>query len=268
MGLNRIVGSARLVARLVSLSLAVFPAYHASAAERSAVILLYHRFGSVTGSTTVSDTALERQLAWLNLNVHVGTLRSVIDGLHTKNDRADRPCVAITADDGHRSVYSDLFPRIRRLGIPVTLFVYPSAISHAPYALTWQQLQNMAASGLVDVQSHTYWHPNFHEERAHRQPDDYKKFVDMQLSRSKQAIAAHLGHPVDSLAWPYGIVDEELEQAAFRAGYIRAFTIGDRPASSSDDLLALPRIWISDSDQGRRFATKITSACPLRTQSK
>jgi hypothetical protein len=74
-----------------------------------------------------------------------------------------RLCVAITVDDGHRSVYTDLYPRIVRLRQPVTLFIYPSAISNAPYALTWAKLSEMARSGLVDEQSHTYWHPNFHQ---------------------------------------------------------------------------------------------------------
>lgn len=262
------MGIARILAWFISLISTTVLACDASAAERSAIVLLYHRFGPVAASTTVSDRSLDRQLAWLSQKVHLGTLRSVIENLRANDERADRPCVAITVDDGHRSVYSDLFPRIRRLGIPVTLFIYPSAISRAPYALTWLQLQDMVASGLVDVQSHTYWHPNFHQEKAHRQPDDYKNFVDMQLSRSKQVIAAHIGRPVDSLAWPYGIVDKELEQAASRAGYIWAFIIGNRPASSSDDPFSLPRLWVSDSDQGERFFAKIAAACPLGTGAK
>jgi Polysaccharide deacetylase len=47
----------------------------------------------------------------------------------------------------------------------VTLFVYPSAVSNAAYALTWEQLRELQATGLVDIQSHTYWHPNFREEK-------------------------------------------------------------------------------------------------------
>jgi peptidoglycan/xylan/chitin deacetylase (PgdA/CDA1 family) len=232
-------------------------------AQHSAAILVYHRFGPAAASTTVSDRALDAQLAWLASHMNVGTLNSVISGLRNANAMPGRACVAITADDGHRSVYTNLFPRIRRYGFPVTLFIYPSAISNASYALTWQQLGEMAASGLVDVQSHTYWHPNFHHEKAHRLHEDYERFVAMQLARSKQVIEQRVGRPVDMLAWPYGIVDADLETAARKAGYVFAFTLGNRAALWDTDPLALPRLWISDSDRGARFAAKIKAACPI-----
>lgn len=238
----------------------------AMAGQSSAAILLYHRFGPNAASTTVSDAALDQQLAWLSSHARVGALREVTNGL--KNGGSGRPCVAITVDDGHSSDYTDLFPRLRRYHLPATLFIYPSAISNASYALTWSEISEMVASGLIDVQSHTYWHPNFHVEKAHRSPDDYSVFVAMQLTRSKDVIVRHTGRPVEMLAWPYGIVDAQLEQAASAAGYRFAFIIGDRPAQSGTDPLALPRLWISDSDRGARFAEKIAGACQLDTKDK
>src|SRR6266511_3959307 len=64
---------------------------------------------------------------------------------------------------------------IQQLKIPVTLFIYPSAISNADYAMTWAQLAEMKASGLVDIQSHTFWHPNFNVERKRLTPAAYEK---------------------------------------------------------------------------------------------
>lgn len=54
-----------------------------------------------------------------------------------------------------------MFPLLKKYQIPATLFIYPSAISNASYALTWDQLKEMKETGLIDVQSHTFWHPNF-----------------------------------------------------------------------------------------------------------
>jgi peptidoglycan/xylan/chitin deacetylase (PgdA/CDA1 family) len=259
---NGTTGAPRLLAICVLFCVAAAQA----AAQRSAAILLYHRFGAKAASTTVSDAALDQQLAWLSSHARVGTLSEVMNSL--QNGGRGGPCVAITVDDGHNSDYADLFPRLRRYHLPATLFIYPSAISNASYALTWPELSEMAASGLIDVQSHTYWHPNFHVEKAHRSADDYSSFVGMQLSRSKDVIMRHTGQPVDMLAWPYGIVDAQLEQAASAAGYRFAFTIGDRAAQSGTDPLALPRLWISDSDRGARFAAKIATACPSDTKDK
>jgi len=235
----------------------------AVAAPTGAAILVYHRFGSSAGPTTVSDAALDTQLAWLARHVRVAPLRNVVAALRAGNTAAGRPCAAITADDGHRSVYTDLFPRIRRYRLPVTLFIYPSAISNAGYALTWPELAEMQASGLVDVQSHTYWHPNFHQEKSRRTPDDYRAFVTMQLVRSKQVLETRTGRTVDMLAWPFAIHDAELEGAASRTGYVAGFLLGNQPAFPTDDMLALPRVWVSDSVRDAQLTRIVGPICPI-----
>jgi Predicted xylanase/chitin deacetylase len=103
--------------------------------------------------------------------------------------------VVVVADDGHRSVYTDLFPLIKRFQIPVTLFIYPSAISNpsAPYAMTWEQLAEVKASGLVDIQSHTFWHPNFKVDKKRLAPAAYEKLVQDQLVKSKTVLDQRLG---------------------------------------------------------------------------
>jgi peptidoglycan/xylan/chitin deacetylase (PgdA/CDA1 family) len=223
-------------------------------------ILVYHRFDrAVAGPTTITLAALEDQLAWLAAHHYrIVTLRTALAELEGGVARPPAPAVAITDDDGHESVYTILFPLIRKAEIPVTLFIYPSAISNAPYALTWAQLQEMQASGLVDVESHTYWHPNFKSERRRRSHADYEAFVDDQLGRSKAVIEKQLGRRADLLAWPYGIFDPDLEAAAKRAGYSAAFAYGGGPAAPGDDLLALPRVAVSDADRGDRFGAILT----------
>lgn len=218
-------------------------------------ILVYHRFGpTVTDAMTVTTAVFDEQLAWLRAHdyriIPLRELLAALDGGEPLPARA----VVITADDGHRSVYSDMWPLIRRYGFPVTLFVYPSAISNADYALTWPQLAEMVGTGLVDVQSHSYWHPNFHRERARLSADAYRALAMMQLTKSRDVIARRLGGPVDLLAWPFGIHDAQLAQWAREAGYVAAFTLERRPARRGDDPLALPRYLMTDQDRGTRFA--------------
>lgn len=211
-------------------------------------VLVYHRFDpAAPGPTTVRTTTFESQLAAMRLRGRrIVPLREALAELgKSRGSQA-----AITVDDGHVSVHSQLFPALRRLDAPVTLFIYPSAISNAAYALTWAQVREMQASGLVDVQSHTYWHPNFKTERRRRSDKDYLAFVDDQLARSKSVLEARLDKPVDMLAWPFGIVDAELEAAARRAGYVAAFAYEGGPMAAGDDPLALPRIPITDGYRG------------------
>jgi len=222
-------------------------------------ILVYHRFGAtVMDSMTVRTETFEQQIAWLKENGYqIIPLRLLLESLRNPQLAPPPHAVVITVDDGHRSVYTEMLPVIRRERIPVTLFIYPSAISNADYALTWEQLKEMSGTGLVDVQSHTYWHPNFHHEAANRDPKDYEAFVRKQFLQSQATTDHQLGGTVDLLAWPFGIYDTQLEQWARDCGYIAAFTLERRGAAKGDDLMALPRFLITDADRGARFAALI-----------
>ena len=143
------------------------PPAGAAGASGAVPLLLYHRLGSVShDEMTVTTPVLETQLKAIQDNGYkVIPLSMLMAALGDSAVPLPERSVVLTSDDGHRSVYTDLFPLIKKLKVPLTLFIYPSAISNADYAMTWAQLQEMKASGLVDIQSHTYWHPNFNIDR-------------------------------------------------------------------------------------------------------
>ena len=239
------------------------PATASRAAEAGAVpILLYHRLGPVShDEMTVTTPVVEAQLkAIVDNGYKVIPLAALMAALGDSAVALPERAVVLTSDDGHRSVYTELFPLIQRLKLPLTLFIYPSAISNADYAMTWAQLQEMKASGLVDIQSHTYWHPNFNVDRKRLAPAAYDKFVRDQLVKSKEVLEQRLGGKVDLLAWPFGIHDQQLEQAAKAAGYEAAFTIERRPVTRADGLMTLPRFIVTDFDRGSRFLSLLGAA--------
>jgi len=229
-------------------------------------ILVYHRMGrSVTDQMTVKTSVFASHLAYLRSHGYtVIPLRRLIDYMRGEAPAPPVRSVVITADDGHKSVFSDMYPLIARYHIPVTLFIYPSAISNAKYAMTWQQLSQMRDSGLVDIQSHTYWHPNFKREKKRLSGDAYEKFVRLQMVRSKEVLEQRLGGRVDVLAWPFGIYDEELMRAAAQAGYVAALSLERRPAGRSDNVMALPRYLMVNPVQGEVFARLLEAAAPAQ----
>lgn len=222
----------------------------ATPSARALSILAYHRFGStVADSMTVRSATFAAQLQFLRKhNYRIVPLRPAVLALQAHAALPAR-AVAISVDDGHRTVYSDLLPLVLEAQIPVTLFIYPSAISNAAYAMSWQQLAELRASGCFDIQSHSYWHPNFKIEKRRLPPADYARFVQLQLEKPRQVLRQKLGVEADLLAWPFGIYDAELMTAARAAAYLAAFSIDARPVSADDALLALPRFLMVD-DQG------------------
>jgi len=227
-------------------------------------ILLYHRFGaSVADSMTVTTPVFESHLNYLRQNGYtVIPLRQLVNYYLGKGPVPPRKAVVIVVDDGHKTVYSDMLPLVKKYRIPVTLFLYPSAISNASYAMTWDQIRELRKTGLFDLQGHTYWHPNFKKEQKKLTPADYQKFVDMQLRKSKDKLARELGSSVDMLAWPFGIYDDWLTAKAAEAGYIAAFSIERRHADGSDKAMRLPRYLLNNADKGKVFERIVSGGNP------
>lgn len=239
-------------------------------ADRGVPILLYHRFApTVADSMTITTAVFESHLKYLRDNGYtVIPLRAVVDWLLGKGPAPPPRSVVITADDGHRSVFTEMYPLVMRYHVPVTLFIYPSAISNASYAMTWEQLRQLKQTGLFDIQSHTLWHPNFKVEKRRLAPADYEKLVDTQLRKPIVILKDRLGANVDMLAWPFGIYSPELMQHAAQAGYIAAFTIEQGRASPAYNMMALPRYLLSNSDRGAVFARIVEGSATVARKSR
>jgi hypothetical protein len=235
-------------------------------------ILVFHRFaGEALDSMTLRTATFRAQLRMLQeFSCQVISLLSWVEWrlALARGDAATLPprAVVLTADDGHRSQFEVMAPLLRELGWPVTLFVYPSAISNADYAMTWPQLRELAADPLVSVQSHTYWHPNLLRERERLPPAAFHRFAADQLSRSREKLQARLDQPVTLLAWPFGQSDDALAQQASQAGYAAAFSLGNRSASAVDSLYAVPRHLIVDNIDARQLAARLDAAFGARSR--
>lgn len=266
---------------------------------REIAILVYHRFAETAeDSMTVRTQTFETQLRFLReRGYQFVPLRDVVTWLRAQQDDVKRAtpaapepasqttdaaasnrapasapvtlplkAVAITVDDGHRSVYDVMLPIVQREHLPVTLFVYPSAISNAPYTLTWNQLRTLHDTGLFDVQSHTWWHPNFNIERRRQAPDEFRRFVLTQFRHSRERIEAEVGTDVDMLAWPFGVYDEELMTLAGEAGYKAAFTLDAHKVTAGARPLAMPRFLMVDASTpavlARLLRETVTPAVP------
>jgi len=218
-------------------------------------ILVYHHFGTtVTDSMTVTTPVFASQLKRIRDGGYkVIALRELVAYLRGQGPAPAPRTVVITVDDGHRTIYTDMAPLVKSYSVPVTMFIYPSAISNAKWALTWPQIKELHATGLFEVESHTYWHPNFRIEQKRLDRQAYEKFVDWQMRRSKEVLEQRTSARVELLAWPFGIYDRWLMSAAQGAGYTAGFTLERRPVTVSDPIMSLPRYLVTDADRGAAF---------------
>ena len=263
-GKDKLFGVASLIFFFVGLSSAKaeLRAKEGSLFEEGIPILLYHRLGPVVADRmTVTTNVFELQLKYIIDHGYIAIPLRQLTNYHLgKTQRLSYRSVVITADDGHRSVYTDMFPLLKKYRIPATLFLYPSAISNASYAMTWDQIREIKRSGLVDFQSHTFWHPNFWKEKERLKAVEYEHFMEMQFSKSKERLEKELGTEVDMLAWPFGIYDDQLIGKAVEAGYVAALTMERNRANGSGRLMALPRYLISNEDREKAFGRILTGS--------
>ncbi|MFA7404877.1 MAG: polysaccharide deacetylase family protein [Pelobacteraceae bacterium] len=229
-------------------------------------ILLYHRFGpTVADGMTITTPVFESHLKYLKDNGYkVIPLRQLVDWYQKKGPAPAAKSVVIVEDDAHKSVYTDMLPLAKKYNVPVTVFIYPSAISNAKYAMTWDQLRELKKTGLFDLQSHTYWHPNFKRDKKKMKRQEFEKSVTTQLTKSRAKIEKELGGKVDMLAWPFGIFDDYLLKKAAEAGYVATFTIVAHHAGASDSVNKLPRYLLINADQGKAFAQVVAGTAPAR----
>ena len=156
-------------------------------------VLLYYRFHAADAKPpcTISMQEVEQQLEWLAAKGYrFLKLQAAVDALRQEQP-AESPLLALIVDDADVSSYLLLFPLLRRRGIPLTLFVHPSAVSQSENALSWAQLGEMVLSGLVDVQ----YHP---APRAEVAPNGKRR------SQWRERMELELGTRIEMLVWPYG----------------------------------------------------------------
>lgn len=117
--------------------------------------------------------------------------------------------------------------------------------------VTWDQIREMQASGLVEIASHTedLHHGTLANPQGNVEPAalarrfdaasgtyesdaEYRRRIHDDLVRSADVIETETGKRPRTLVWPYGATNTETEAIARRAGYDFTFSLNDRRISS------------------------------------
>ena len=187
-------------------------------------ILAYHRFGDKDGKMVVSPEAFAAQLKYLADNDYrVIRLADLVEFLAGKRS-LPRRAVVITADDGYASVYRHAFPLLKQYGFPATIFVYTDFIG-ASDALTWAQMQEMIATGLVDIESHSKSHESLVAMLPGESERGYRSRIGKELTAGRDLLQRKLGVSISIFAYPYGDANAVVVEQAQKADYLLAVTV-------------------------------------------
>jgi peptidoglycan/xylan/chitin deacetylase (PgdA/CDA1 family) len=188
-------------------------------------ILCYHRFDGAPNKMSVSTSRFAEQLDWLARNDYRVIRLSQLIGFLQGREALPKRSVVITIDDGYESVHRHALPALRKHGFPATLFVYSDFVG-AGAALSWAQIAELKASGLVDIQAHSKTHRNLIERLAGETDERYRQSLDAEIRAPREAIEKRLpGQQVRHFAFPYGDANEAVLETLMRQQYQLAVTV-------------------------------------------
>lgn len=178
--------------------------------------------------------------------------------------------LAITFDDAFASVKQHAAPILARHGVPATVFA-PTAYMDGGKRLGWPGIEHWQRSASADeleamdwsdlkqlvelgweIGSHTRTHPRL------TLVDDPS--LTLELEASREELSDRLGRSCETIAYPYGDVDEHVVEGAKSAGYLAGAALS-RGLHRLGPYLQ-PRVGVYHDDSWPRFQLKI--ARPMR----
>ena len=210
-------------------------------------ILCYHSVQPCWESPLAVEPAdFARQAAWLRTRRRVLPLDVALSRLDSSG-RLPRGEAALTFDDGFAALHDQAMPVLTRERLPATVFLVAQTLTEAGQPVDWvdtpgteplhtlslDQVLEMQDAG-VDFQSHSWAH---HDLTSLPFEDCVRD-----LRESREFLSDLLGRRVTLLAYPRGLHDRQVREAAERAGYTHAFALPVSPEEPTR--FAVPRVGI------------------------
>jgi peptidoglycan/xylan/chitin deacetylase (PgdA/CDA1 family) len=212
-------------------------------------ILLYHRIEDSTASTATAPAVFRQHLAslkeqgWKSLSAdEFGFIMKSGRGLPDKS-------FLVTFDDGYETIRTAALDILREFDFKAISFLSTKLLrdsTNQPGAssggdeldayLSWDQVRELQASGLVDCQSHSHTHNNFNGYALEDITRDLATSVDL-LAKGLRLPRSHFSH----LAWPWGLSKAEWRQAATKAGFTYQYAVARQSCRIASPLDQIPR---------------------------
>ncbi|MFN0316548.1 MAG: polysaccharide deacetylase family protein [Burkholderiales bacterium] len=232
---------------------------------RRVPVLMYHRIGSAQGDWERRFCISPSQFcAHMDALSHHGwqpcSLRTFVTWIRGECTVPERT-VLITFDDGYLGLYEHALPILGARGWPFVLFVVPALVgkhdlwsanenpSGRTYPLLgWNHLREMQTHH-ASMGSHSLNHANL------TALGDTELSNELTVSRAQ--LEDRLGAPITELAYPYGLHDERVVQAARLAGYATAFSVRSGFNGKDSDRMRIRRLDVFGTDSASALIRKL-----------
>lgn len=244
-------------------------------------VLMYHgllKDPKMQNDYVISPDLFEKDLKYLKKHGYTTILMSdLIDFVEKGAPLPEKP-VLLTFDDGYYNNYLYAFPLLETYKMKAVISIIGKHTddfskvddNHATYShVTWKQIQEMLASGLVEIQNHSY---DSHDNKGGRKGvlklsgesnDAYAKFLRKDLLKLQKRMQETTGITPTTFTYPFGAVSDSsvdvIKELGFKASLgcmegINTITKGD-----PDSLYKIKRYLRTPKKSSKDFFTKIES---------
>lgn len=206
-------------------------------------IIMYHSMlkeAARTGPYVVTPDSFESDLQYLTENGYTTiVMQDLIDYVYDNQPLPPKP-VMLTFDDGFYNNYLYAFPLLKKYNCKMVLSPigrYTDQYSeekddHANYSyVTWDQINEMRRSGLVEIQNHSY---DMHaSDKSHRKGalraagesvEQYRQALTNDVMKMQRRVEEMTGYTPTTFTYPFGAVSREalpvLQELGFKATLI------------------------------------------------
>jgi peptidoglycan/xylan/chitin deacetylase (PgdA/CDA1 family) len=204
--LSRVAADAVTIGRKVGKALVLPLGAGRGRREGDVVVLLFHRIGAGAREIDLPTDVFERRVLELAERDRVVSLDEAIG--------SGAGGVVLSFDDGFGDFHEHVLPVLVRHRLPAILYLATGLVRNgratgSPHEnLTWSSLEEIVASGLVTVGSHTHTHRDLAKAN--------ERDAEEEMRRSKGLIEDRLGVDCGHFAYPYCVTSPGALRAARR----------------------------------------------------
>ena len=210
-------------------------------------VIMYHHIlesSKLLGAYVITPQELEKDFQWIQQEGYTPVVvQDLLDYVYSDVPLPEKP-IMITFDDGYESNYVYAYPLLQKYGYKAVISIYGRCTDefsqtedkHINYShITWDEIREMADSGLVEFQNHTYnMHYNATGKRKGIQKmynEDiaaYQALLREDLGKLQQEFQEHLGYTPTAFTYPFGFLEPDAEPVLEELGFLASFCCEER----------------------------------------
>lgn len=203
-------------------------------------IIMYHEVKTFkTGKDVITPYEMESDLNYLRANNYTTiTMTNLIDYVNDRKELPEKPII-LSFDDGYLNNYVYVLPLLKKYNMKIVLSILGKNTddftripdNHLDYShVTWDQINEMIKTGLVEIQNHTYNLHSITRRRYGCQKNKgeslacYEQVLTQDIGRLQKEITEMTGTTPNTFAYPYGKFSKESYPIIKKLGFKASLT--------------------------------------------